>query len=77
MSRPKTLIKTPTIGVTRYDTHVAVTVLTPTDHFVCQTLGVYEWRVMIEAEALAFGLIKPPVGADAEPAALAEMVVNI
>lgn len=36
-----------------------------------------DWRAVIEAEAIAFGLIKQPVGAGAEPAVLAEMVLDV
>lgn len=66
----------PGLRIYRSESHVLVIVLGPDKNASAQ-IDAYQWRNLVEDEAIALGLIKPAVGAAAEPAVLAEMVLDV
>lgn len=64
------------VVIYRSDSRVLLTVVGAERNRAAE-MSIDRWRGLIAAEAVALGLIKPTVGAAAEPAVLAEMVLDV
>lgn len=71
------LWKTPRLTIRSIDGIVVVSVKGDDAFWIDEDLEIKEWHEFIRREAIALGLIRPPVGADAKPAVLAEMVLDV